>query len=503
MRKVKRRALVMSAFFTAVVAAGVPAFSFDEDEEGEESEEEEDDDSPAWFAVTGGDVYTGVGGLLRGATVLAKNGVIKEIGYDLYIPEDAEVLDASGRRVYPGLVAIDASTRVVEGTVPGPAREEAVELEGDGHDHGLGFEPEAGPELPYQLDQELFDEADDHALDHDEQLVAAFEAVRESGYESLDLDAAAGFVGAGNDLGDEFDPFNYNLVLTLSAGITTVGQSKGVVKLKRYQIEDVVMADRKLISLSWSTGRAKESLRDKFKGAARYVRAYRAWEEEKKQNKDLPEPSRKGVDSTALKILSGEVLARFSNTGRNDLLEIARLAQTYGFRPVFDGCIEGWTVASELGRAGASAIVTPRTRTAKDERLQREAGSSIENAALLYEHGVQVAIIPGDKTIDLMGLAGRDLMHLPIEAAFAVRGGLPQDAAIAGITSVPARLLGVDHRVGTLEVGKDCDLILTDGDLLHYETFVQVTVVEGKVVYEKDKEPYWSHIPDLAPAKAE
>lgn len=500
MFKRQRRALVLSAFFSTIAAASVPALPFvdDEDEEAEESEEEEDD-SPAWFAVRGGDVYTGTGGLLRGATILAKNGKIEEIGYDLYVPEDAVVVDATGRRVYPGLVAIDASSRVVEGTVPGPAREEALEFGDDGHDHGMEFEAEEEPELPYQLDQELFEEPEVHLLDHDEELAAAFEAAGGT----LDVDAAADFLGAGADLGDEFDPFNYNLVLTLAAGITTVGQSKGVVKLKRNEIEDVVMADRKLVSLSWSSGRSKQSLREKFEGAARYVREMRTWEEEKKKNKDLPEPSRKGVDSTALKILSGEAFAKFGNSGRNDLLEIARLAQTYGFRPVFEDCIEGWTIASELGRAGAYAIVTPRTRVAKDERLQREGGSSIENAALLYDHGVQVALIPGDKSIDLMGLAGRDLMHLPIEAAFAVRGGLPEDAAIAGITSVPARLLGVDHRVGTLEVGKDCDLILTDGDLLHYETFVHVTVVEGKVVYEKDAEPYWSRIPDLAPEKAE
>ena len=85
-------------------------------------------------------------------------------------------------------------------------------------------------------------------------------------------------------------------------------------------------------------------------------------------------------------------------------------------------------------------------------------------------------------------------MHLPIEAAFAVRGGLSEQAALASITIMPARALGVDHRVGTLEIGKDCDLIVTDGDLLHYETFVQFAVVEGKVVYDKQEELYFAHI---------
>ena len=85
-------------------------------------------------------------------------------------------------------------------------------------------------------------------------------------------------------------------------------------------------------------------------------------------------------------------------------------------------------------------------------------------------------------------------MHLPIEVGFAIRGGLPEDAALASVTTVPARLLGVSHRVGTLEVGKDCDLIVTDGDLLHYQTFVQYTVVDGDIVYDKQDELFFAHI---------
>ena len=121
-------------------------------------------------------------------------------------------------------------------------------------------------------------------------------------------------------------------------------------------------------------------------------------------------------------------------------------------------------------------------------------GSSIENAAILHSHGVQIAIIPGSRGIDLGGIAGRDIMHLPIEVGFAIRGGLPEDAGLASVTTVPARLLGVSHRVGTLEVGKDCDLIVTDGDLLHYQTFVQYTVVDGDLVYDKQDELYFAHI---------
>jgi hypothetical protein len=55
-------------------------------------------------------------------------------------------------------------------------------------------------------------------------------------------------------------------------------------------------------------------------------------------------------------------------------------------------------------------------------------------------------------------------------------------------------MLGVAHRIGSLEVGKDCDLIVTDGDILHYNTLVQWAVVDGRISYDKQKELYFAQI---------
>ena len=62
------------------------------------------------------------------------------------------------------------------------------------------------------------------------------------------------------------------------------------------------------------------------------------------------------------------------------------------------------------------------------------------------------------------------------------------------LTIDAAKILGVDNRIGSLAVGKDADILILDGDPLHYRTFVQTALVNGKVVYEKDKEPFYSHI---------
>jgi len=417
MRRLPMPFAPLALTFLAPVVFAVGSIATGVDDEPEEAEKEKTEIENYFFAVTGGDIYAAGGEVLRGATLLAKNGKITHIGYDVEIPgtdyfqdmpeEDrdfvTETLDATGLRVYPGLVAISSSS----------------------------------------------------------------------------------LMGTSSDFADAADPFSQNLVLALASGITSTGASRNVVKLKRYVEHDpprdfdfggILLGEGTYASLSWS-GRSptgKASLREKMTSASAYLRVYRKWEKDVKKDKDLKEPSKKGVDSTVLAVLKGEVHARFSADDREDLLGIARLAQEFGFRPVIAGCREGWTVADELGRAGAMAIITPRTRRDKNENLGG---------------------------INLGGIAGRDIMHLPVEAGFAVRGGLSEEAALDAITIEPARMMGVGHRVGSLAVGKDCDLIVTDGDVLHYQTFVQYAIVDGELVYDKEQELFFAHIRPRAKAE--
>lgn len=451
----------------------------------EESAADDDEANARYFAIVGGDVVTGTGGLLRGATVLARNGKITEIGFDVFLPDKAEKLDAHGLRVYPGLVALGASSRITAGSTVA---------------EGPGATEESEPEEEIRFDALLPVPLVSHP-------VAEETHPEEDGAQPLQSEE--GGQEEKNEIEDTFDPFSPSLVLALATGITTVQQQSAAVRLKRYEIDGVLLADRHLSTLTWSVNNPSgiRSLREKFERGSAYQRELRAWKE--RGDKNEKEPSKRGVDATTLRILSGESLAYFRASAREDLLGIARFAQEFGFRPVIEGCEEGWTVADELGRAGTFAIVIPRRRLPKDERFVRPGGASIENAAKLRAAGVQVAVRPENTGIDTIGIAGRDVLHMPVEAGFAVRGGLSEEAALESMTLVPARILGVDHRIGSLEVGKDLDAIVTDGDLLHYRTFVQYTVVDGKLVYDKEKELYFAHIrprpkpPEPVPAAVE
>lgn len=412
--------MAASLFLAPAVMANVTL----DDDPAEEAEVEEDKEEI--LALVGGEIHTGLGGVLRDATLLVREGKIAAFGYDVDVPEDAEVVDVSGLRIYPGLIAV----------------------------------------------------------------------------------GSFGLFGSSGNLDDSVDPYNQNMTLALAAGITTAVDGNSVAKLKRGHVDGLVVSSSAFESLSYSNGNPQGQLKveNDLKGAADYIRAYRAWEQEKKSNKEAKEPSKKGVDQKALRILRGEIRPRFNADERTDLLEIAQLAQRFGFRPIINGCREGWTVADELGRAGATAIVTPRTRRPKDESLLREGGSSIENASTLYKHGVNVVVVPASRGISLGGIVGQDLLHLPVEAGFAIRGGLPELAGLRSITIEAARVLGVDYRIGSIELGKDADLIVTDGDLLHYQTFVQWAIVDGEIVYDKQAEMFFAHIrprPETALAPAE
>lgn len=416
-----------------------------EKEKKDESEEPE----AKWFAVTGGDVYTVTGPILRNATILAKNGVIVDMGRDVDIPEEAEILDATGLRIYPGLVAVSSSGL-------------------------LGSEP---PE---------------HST----------------------------------------DVFGMNMILGLSGGLTTVVTGNTAAKLTYGTLEKMVLKRGLFTTLSYSRRSSSQmrELRQSLDKVRQYLRDVEAYELQKAAgDKKAKEPDNKwikGKYGTYLKLLKGEVAAMMSCQLTQELRDAAELAGHFGFNLVIRGGGEAWTVAPELGRAKVSMIITPRQKIRsgpsytpeeesevathdpdeldpdlqpilaawEDKRLLRATGSSPELARILYDHGVPFAIIPQSGYISLGGITGRDIATMPMEAAFAVRGGLPEYAAIEAITINAARLLGIDHRVGSIEVGKDADLIVVDGDLLHYKTMVQWAVVNGRIAYDKEKESLFAHI---------
>ncbi len=298
---------------------------------------------------------------------------------------------------------------------------------------------------------------------------------------------------------DTTDVYSLTATAALAGGITTTVSGTTAAKVKLGTVDELVVKEDLFENLRYTTSnpRGRRDLRQAFDRILEYLREVEAHERREARGLESEEPDDqwiRGRNERYLKLLQGELTALASADTAHEILQLCELAEDYGIQIVISGAREGWTVAPQMSRAGLKAIVTPRTRVDRDERLLRPNGSSIENAAILHEHGVPVAIVPRRSGISFGGLAGRDLMHLPMEAAFGVRGGLSNKAAIRSITIDAARILGIDHRVGSIEVGKDADFIITDGDLMHYMTHVRWTVVDGRIMYDKMEESLFDHI---------
>ncbi len=309
---------------------------------------------------------------------------------------------------------------------------------------------------------------------------------------------------------DALNPYGLPTVMGLAHGITTVLVGTNAVKLLTGTLEGATVGEGLYMGLMYSSKRPrdKKKLREDFRKARDYLRAKKSAAKKagaKGANTSKAKtPSKKkgasdgtrslGSAARLLPLLEGKQVAMFNATDAHSLREIADLVGTYRFKAVIRGATEGWTLADELGRAGVSVILIPRVRQDEDVKSNRSTGSNLKNAAILHEHGVPVAIVPAEGRLNMDGGSGHDILTLALEAGAAVRGGLPEAAALEAITIQPARMLAIDDRVGSLEVGKDADIILCDGDILNYKTMVQWAIVNGKVVYDKEEEPLYGRI---------
>jgi hypothetical protein len=158
------------------------------------------------------------------------------------------------------------------------------------------------------------------------------------------------------------------------------------------------------------------------------------------------------LDLEALQpVLKGQVPLAIQANRASDLLTAIRLADEFKVRLVLIGAAEGWMVARQLADAKVPVVVKPLTDIPSFDSL----GATLENAARLSRAGVTVALASFDT---------QNSRLLRQEAGNAIANGMDRDAALRAVTLTPAQLWGVADRVGSLEAGKDADLVIWSGD---------------------------------------
>lgn len=178
------------------------------------------------------------------------------------------------------------------------------------------------------------------------------------------------------------------------------------------------------------------------------------------------------------RVLRGEMPLRVHADTASDIRGALRIAAQFHLPLVIEGGVEAYRVAGELARAGVPVVVDGIVRPGVWQpgdytRDLRRGKIDLSNAAQLVAAGVPVAIHAPDD---------RDIPHLLLIAGAAISHGLSAEAALRAVTLTAAEILGVADRVGSLEVGKDADLVILSGDPFDLRTRVEKTLVDGRIV---------------------
>ena len=160
----------------------------------------------------------------------------------------------------------------------------------------------------------------------------------------------------------------------------------------------------------------------------------------------------------------------------SDIETVLRFGREWKLKLILSGATEAWKVAGQIAAAKVPVLVSPmEDRPDSFESL----GATLENATRLHKAGVTLAFATGD---------AHNARNLKQAAGNAVANGLPWDAALEAITAAPARIWGIADHYGTLEPGKDADVVIWDGDPLELTTFADAVFIRGREMPMKSRQ---------------
>jgi imidazolonepropionase-like amidohydrolase len=372
-------------------------------------------------AITHADLLTlGPAGEIKSGVIVIRGGKIVAVGADLPIPAGAEVIDAGGKVVTPGLVSTNTPIGITE-----------VE----------GVEP-----------------TDDQATSND-RLSAAFDVQYAINPQSLVIPIAR--LGGVTDavatpvLPSDGGHSRKAAVFAL-AGDDPVERPKAGMVLS--------MGEEGASAVGGGRGAEFVLLRAIFDDVRAFAKNRAAYDRNQSRSYDL---SREDLEAL-IPVVEGREPLVVSVHRAADILQVLKLAKEEHLKLVLEGAEEGWRVAPEIAAAGVPVMIYGEADLPSSfETL----GSTLENAAKLNAAGVMIAL----ETPPLF-TGGRTPRF---DAGRAVAHGLPYGAALAAITLNPAKMWGVGDRIGSLEVGKDADLVVWDGDPLETTSAPAAILIKG------------------------
>lgn len=382
------------------------------------------------LALINAKINTVTQGTIENGIILIEEGKIKALDQQVEIPSDATIIDCQNKWITPGLIDAHTHLGVYEETI--------------------GW---AGNDV-----NEMTDSSTPH--------VRALDAINpaEKGFE----DAYKGGV---------------TTVQVMPGSANVIGGEMSVVKTFGRTVEDMVIKELSGVKIAFGEnpkrvyGEKKQMpstrmgtaavLRDNLTKARNYLRKL---EKGEKDPALLPEIDLKM--ETLVKVLKKEIPVRAHAHRADDIMTAMRIAEEFNLNITLEHCTEGHKIADIIATKGYRAAVGPTISNRSKIELSDKGWHTLVE---LERAGVPISITTDHPVIPIN--------FITLTAAIAVREGLPEEAAWKAITINPAKHLGVDKRVGSIEVGKDADIVVWSGNPFDYRTKVEMTIINGNIVY--------------------
>ncbi len=376
------------------------------------------------IALKGGTIVTVSGETIESGVVVFEKGIISYVGVNTDLPEGTRVIDASGKYIYPAMIHARSSAGLSE--ISGIAQ--TVDLV----EHGI-INPNVRAQVAFNAESEHLPLARTHGI-------------------AVSVATPMGGIISGLSAAMLTDGWNWE-EMTLQAPIAMV--------INWPVMSNVNIRDSALRELS-----------DAFRSARQYMQAKNAAGE-----KGVPYHRTDVRWEAMIPVLEGKVPVHINANELTQIQAAINWAEKEHVRMVLVGGRDAGYVLPQLKEKNIPVIVSPVL--SGPSRPWEEYDRSYRLPSMLYEAGIEYCIA-GDFSPAYM-------TRLPHHPASAVAFGLPQEEAIRTITLYPARILGIEERMGSIEAGKDASLIIADGNLLELSTRIEQVYIQGREVHMHDK----------------
>jgi imidazolonepropionase-like amidohydrolase len=400
------------------------------------------------IAITNGKVLTITQGEFEPGTVLIEGGKIVAVGQDIEIPDDAEIYDATGKVVMPGM--IDAHCHA--GIFP----------------DGIGWEYSDGNEMTDPVTPQM------RGLDALHPDDPAFKDIVSAGVTTINTGP-----GSGNLIGGTWvcvktmpKPTVEEMILLEPAGMKmALGENPRRVYGSQSKPPSTRMANAALLRSALVSAR---NYMEKWLNYQKELDEFESKQGEEKEKAKAPTAPERDLKMESLgKVLRREMKARCHAHRADDIMTAIRIAEEFNLDLTIEHATEGYKIANVLASKNIPVTVGPILMSRQKYELS---GLDPRNPGILNRAGVKLAIQTDEMSA---------VKYLSINAALAVREGMPEEEALKAVTINPAEIIGIADRVGSLEPGKDADVVVFSGHPFDYRTVAELVLVNGEIAFRR------------------